>query len=119
MDVNFRDKIEERNQNAAASAFVLVFLAIGVALFSPGMLVIALLVRPLVRLDVGQMWIFSVLASFVLYGGLHFGVGKAKGPTIYGVLCGLCVVAALVAHFGLHQVWPSWLFNIFTKGDMP
>jgi hypothetical protein len=118
MDVNFKDKLEERNQNAGGVAILLVFVACGLFLFSPGEAFMTFAIRTWLHLDRIQMWLFSILASFAIYGGLRLGFGAKRCTTAYLILCVVISVAFIVAKFGLHEaVWTNWTIAVFTQVD--
>lgn len=77
--------------------------------------------RSLPELDPAQVWTFSILAAvaifFVVRGALHLAESekndeeKTDPLVLLSQLGGLIALAMLVAHFGFHSYWPTYVLG--------
>jgi hypothetical protein len=104
-------------------ALCLILVVLGGLLFSPGMLLVTVIRRVFsLSLDIGQMWVFSILSSFLIFGTFwsvlsavsRYSTVKKDNPpssvlalVLYLGLSLLIMILGLILYFGFHVTFPA------------
>ena len=81
----------------------------------PGMLIVSLVKSCLnIKIDVGQMWTFSIIMSVAVFYGFFY---KNKNEAIkrYLILCLTIVAFSAILHFGFKSEFPSISIKYFIR----
>jgi hypothetical protein len=114
-------KVDIRHHNATAEGFAVAVLAViallaGILVAPGAVAVFALDQLAGLSLDCAQLWIFAVLASAGMFGGLAVAARSITTGASRFFLVALGVAALLlVARFGFHAAWPRDLWSAFTR----